>query len=237
MRYYRANGPVGIGLTFEFEGEPVVPEESSVSYTLRDAAGTVVANLEDVPLDVESTDHHLVLPAEAASVSSPPEGRYLEVMWLKGVDLQTINIAYWLTNFVPLTVEARDVRNELGLSHTELPDDDIDLIQAYEELKGEYGTEFSSALTGGGLLALQANQMVALKAALNTAGSLRMRALQSARSDDTAFSRFSDTEVEKVVQALKARLLEIKAAVISSTSSTPPTLQVFSTPTDPITGV
>lgn len=220
-------------LTIEFsvEGDLVVPDAGTTTYTVRDADGTPIVGLVDKPLMVNSTKAIItILAANHATAGY----RHVSVAFQFQGTLYHVRRSYLVTTFVPIAACEDDVRVVLALTPDELPDSDIDLHYGYQTLLDD-GFDLSSVLTATDSTAVHANRAVVLKTALQLTTTLPLRALSSEKSDVGGVTRFSTIDWKALQRRLSGLLSD---AVLKATggTATSPVFLVTTAPTDPITG-
>lgn len=228
--WYEAEEDVTFTIDYQVDGEFVTP--TSASYKLRAHDGTV---LDAGTLSVAGTSVEFTILAAQHSIASAWETRYLLVSFVAGGKQYLRTIAYQLGTFVPMTASKDKVRALIGLDGSELPDDDLDLHEAYFELADEYETDFTDAFTAVGTKNRLANQAVALKAALNVIQSVPLRTKIQVRTENTTVARSDKIDFERLAAALENKLHStLQDLIVTSVVNT--ALFELSTPTDAITG-
>lgn len=231
--WFFAGADVTLNFDFIVDGEYVVP--ASANYSFRGHNGVVVGsttNLTDL-----STSASITVPAvnNVLATGSLYENRYVLVTFVHEGRTHTLVQNYKLTNFVPITATADDVRRLTGLAVNELPDDDIDIMSGYFYLYDAYGTDFSNQLVATTYKNRLANEAIALRAALDVVISFPLRVPQSVKSEDAQFIRTAKIDWSGMEREIRRQLQEKITAVISVEETT---VEVFSvsSPTDPFTG-
>lgn len=231
--WFFAGENVTLNFDFKVDGQFVVP--ASASYTLRNHLGAAVGSAVNltgltttVSIQIEADDNTLTTGALY-------ENRYVLVTFTYNGRSYTLVQPYKITAFVPITATPADVRRLTGLTENELPDAEIDVLSAYFQLFDSFSTDFSSALTATNYKNRQANEAIALQAAIDVASSFPLRAPVSARSEDSQFARIAGLDFAAMELELRRKLQQALTAVISVEETT---VEVFSvaTPTDPVTG-
>ena len=230
-----AGEDVNFPIEFIVSGEFVIPD-SGVA-TVRDMGGTPITGLIDIPLAVDSTSTTLTIPGveNTVGVGSTFEVRYVTVRFAVGNKTYYRNFSYRVVPFIPLTTTPEDVRRELGLDSTELPDKDIDVLAAYIQLRVEYGQTIEDALTEGTEKTLAVNKAVGVQAALELINSLVFRAAVKIKAEDSAIERMSDFDVNEIRIRLGQRLSKL-LGIIQGEAEEGTSIFVLSSPTDAITG-
>lgn len=222
-----------LGIEYIVDGEYVVPSAATLS--LRGLDGTLL--ITDDPLDVSKT--HVTYEIDAShnvlGTGNTLEHRFVTVSLTHEGQEHHIPLVYRIEEFVPLVATPADVRSELGLDVSELADQEIDIHEAYHQLKDEYGLPFINALTAGSSDSLYANRAVSVRAALNVCSSLTFRAGTKFSSEESRFERQGGFDVDQVAARLASKL----AALLEKlTGEDVTTIEHFllATPTDAITG-
>jgi len=231
--WFFAGENVTINFDFKVDGEFVVP--TSASYTLRNHLGVAVGGA--VSLTGLTTSVSIQIPAASNEIAAGAlyENRYLLVTFIYNGRNHTLVQPYKLTSFVPVTATPADVRRLTGLTENELPDAEIDILSGYFQLFDSFGTDFSSHLTATTFKNRQANEAIALQAAIDVASSFPLRVPVSARSEDSQFARIAGLDFGALELELRRKLQQSLTAVISVEETS---VEVFSvsSPTDPFTG-
>ena len=231
--WFFAGENVTLNFDFKVDGEFVVP--TSASYTLRNHAGLAVGGA--VNLTGLTTSRSIEIAASNNTLANGAlyENRYVLVTFVHNGRSHTVVQPYKITSFVPIAATPTDVRRLTGLAENELPDAEIDILSAYFQLFDSFGTDFSGQLTATTFKNRQANEAIALQAAVDVAVSFPLRVPVSARSEDSQFARVATLDFAAMELELRRKLQQALTAVISVEETT---VEVFSvaTPTDPVTG-
>ena len=231
--WFYAGDPVTLTVDFTVDGEFVIP--TSASYLLRDHTGIAVGS--SVALPTTSTSAEISVPSldNVIGASSLFENRFIVVVFTHAGRTYTKSVSYKLTRFVPMSATPADVRRLVGVSENELPDQDIDLHTAYFYLFDAYSTTFSNQLVSTDFRGRQANEAIALQAALDVVASFPLRVPVSAKNENDQFNRISALDFRALEADLRRKLQQTLSAVLSVEETT---VEVFSvsSPTDPVTG-
>lgn len=209
MLNFTAGQDVSLLVPFKVDGEYITPDAGSVSYSVRNTQGDLIGALTDVSITLGAgvTDTSITIPASYNSKSSDFEIRSVIITFKASGHTHTLVLVYRLSEWANLTANGDTVRGILGLSEFELPDADINIMEAYASLSSDLGgTTLADALTSGTLKAQAANRAVALKAAVNLCVSIPMRALRSERSGDTAYDRYPRRDWSSLGRDLSSEL-------------------------------
>ncbi|MCG7628997.1 hypothetical protein MHM88_14390 [Epibacterium sp. MM17-32] len=230
-----AGEDVNFLIDYVVDGEFVIP--SSAEATVRDNAGVPIAELTAVSLVVDTTSATLTIPAAQNTVAAGNtfETRFVVTSFVYEGETYTRVHSYRLHPFVPLTTTPGDVRRELGLDSSELPDRDIDILSAYLTLRADYGTQIEDALTSGDQRSLAINKAVAVKAALALVDGLPFRAAIKMKAEDSSVERMSEFDVSEIRIRLGQQLGRALDVIRGITTGGAATI-VLSNPTDAITG-
>lgn len=224
MRNFLQGRDVNLKVDFTVDGEPVSPDENTVSYSLYGNNGTVISGQENVSVSVgaSATEASISLLAANNTLAAglDIERRILLVTYDYVGQTRTETLAYRIHKLLNTSAAPEQVRAALGVSEQELPDSDIDIVSAYFELADETGaTDLEEALASGTRLAAAADEAITLTAALQVIPSLRLRALQSRESDGSAASRFAKLDIFKLRSELASRLSELTEQISGAVSS------------------
>lgn len=238
MNWFQA----GEDLTFDIEiivnGVPSQPDEGTVTFSVRNQSGQVIAGLNQQPITVPGTTASIRVPADANALAdgSDTESRFVTLSYIAGGQSRQQRAAYSLHPFLPIEASEDAVRSLLGISSDELPDDDIELVPAYYDLLAENGDVFRDAFTSTNMLRGHANRALAARAALDSVPSLQLRIFQSRTSENSSFGRFAAVDFERLKSDLRDQLAAaLKSVTAPTTSVVIPTLFVVSSPTDVVT--
>jgi hypothetical protein len=231
--WWTADEDVAFQIDYVVDGEYVIP--TAAWATVRDNSGAVITGLDTVVLDVTSTSTIITIPAADNAVPSGAEfsSRYVVVVFNYGGAQYRREMSYRLRPFTTITVGPEDVRRELGLDISELPDRDIDVYAAYLALNVEYPLE--AALLAGDVTTIAANRAIAVKAAIEITWSLPFRAAVKIKAEDAGFDRMSEFSPFDIRLQLAHRLGSLLDVMEGTTTEGSPSM-VVSTPTDVITG-
>jgi hypothetical protein len=240
MKWFLAGEDITLEAEVVAGGIPAQPDAGTASGTVRDPAGTILPGLDHVPLDVPGTTISLVVPAAQNLLASgaDSEARYVTFIYRVNGQSHQQTLAYALYPFLPLETNEDAVRAVMGLSVDELPDDDIEIIPAWFNLRDEYGTDFTNAFTMTGPRRTAANRVLAARAALNTLPSLQLRLVQSRQVENAQFSRWDWIDFDRLKSDLVGVLssnLQLLSTSLALTLATQQTFFTVSHPVDPLT--
>lgn len=241
MRYVMAGEEYVYAVDFMVDGEFVVPDEDSVSYTIRDAAGTPLAGHTNVPLilDGQSDRGFIEIPASVNEKTAEREPRHVHVMFAVNGKPRTHAGSYILIDFLNHYVTESDVRGWLGVTPSELPDSDIDLVKAYYAVKNDNSLaniDLTATLARGDQTAFAANEAIRMQAALQVLPSLENRIAQVEKADMLTFQRMNKLDINALRRRTAAHYAQAVQSVLGGTPISPILFTVTS-PVDPVTGV
>ena len=229
-------------LTFVFEksGEPLVPDISSVKYTVLNHAGTPIVGLIDIPIitAADTWQVHFVVPAinNTIDVGKKFERRTVFISYTTGGKYERGVLQYRLIPLMNFSAQPKDVRAFIGVQEKELPDEDIDLLSAYLYVERDLGTTaIAPLLSSGTILELAVNNAIKAKAVLDVLPSIRQRMAQEETNGVTGFKRLKITDFVDI--EAKALALYAEAFVeLLNTVEESLTLVLVTEDADPITG-
>jgi hypothetical protein len=179
-------------LEFMVDGQPVVPDANTIGFTAWDNGGSIIQKYNfSQPVDAVPTQMSVVMSLALSDIPSNVlfESRYLRADFMYNSKPYSVSKAYRLHHMIPMTEGPQSVRALVGADHDELPDDDIDLIAAYMELAAIYGAAIDTALRRTDVIAMAANNAIALQAAVSLCQSMQSRLLKSEKADNSGFER------------------------------------------------
>lgn len=226
-------------LPFKVDGQFVVPDNDSVSVTVRGTDGALLGG--PVLMVVDQTQAMVVTPAEMNSLEDGKmfDTRYIRLDYTVFGQPNFETLAYRIHNFIPHSVVGDTVRALVGADYEELPDRDIEITGAYFSLLNSYGATLTQALTSSGIGQLAANQAIALQAALAVCPSMQARLLKMEKSD-TSQNQRHDIDFQKLEADLRSQLADALTQVTTTTGgvATPlvPTIFAVTKQTDRVTG-
>jgi len=228
MRNVIADQDVSLVVPFMVDGEFVTPDTGSVVYSVRNGQGTLIGALTNVTATVAAGATQTIITIAAAhnSKTLDYETRSVMISFKKNGNTFTLVEAYRINAWI----------NILGLNEFELPDHDIDLIDAYYTLTDALGdTSLADALVSGTTKAKYANRAVAIQAAIAQCTSIPMRAMRSEKSGDTSYDRYPRRDWSMLERDLSSDLEQALDLIITGVKSVP-TNFILGTRTDRVTG-
>lgn len=231
--WFTAGSDVALTIDYKVDGQFVTPD--SVVYQVRDQLGAIVLS-NTLPAALNSEILNVPAAFNLLAASSTFENRFVLVQFLYQGATHQVSISYRIMDFVPMTATTDQVRAELGLDYSELPDADIDIHRAYFNLINTYGPVMVAAFFEASVKSLAANQAVVLQAAVEIIDSLELRAAVTMRSEDHLISRKTNLDFQALGLRLRQKLtrLLLEAQGITDTNSV--VAFRLSNPTDAVTG-
>ncbi|WP_454287255.1 hypothetical protein [Rhizobium arsenicireducens] len=217
--------PAAITIAFATGDLPVAPDVGSVTYTLRDQAGAIVAGLIDVPQTTTDTTYEVQIhiPSAAHNIGAGRrfERRTLTTKFTVGGAEALVTQAYRVVPELAYSVTSETVRAFIGIEVHEMPDDAIDLLSAYLAVEKVMGTAaLGTALVSGTTDELSANTLICMRAVLDVLPSAKQRMAQSEKNGVKEFSRVDLKELDKLkIEAEKRYQEALDELVVISTTT------------------
>jgi hypothetical protein len=218
----------------------VIPDPGSASYTLFDNAGMPIAGHTsiDIVTDANTTRSPLSFDAAVFAIGGSLrfEKRTLIVSYNTPFGPKVDRHQLRVVPLLNYSITPESVRAFIGINPHELPNEDVDLFQAYLKIENVI-TEatLSAALASGTIVEVNANNAILYQAVLDVLPSLRLRVAQKETDGVVSFDRISKLDFDKLeatVRGLLGDVLDdVGARVVEN-----PILAVLSQPTDPVTG-
>lgn len=231
-----------IPVDFIQDGDFVVPDIGSVTYSVRDNLGNLVAGHTNIPVVTDETTTrisiHLPASVNGMDAAKDVENRAVIIRYtVSGYPFQVL-VKYRLTKWLNLLVTEEDVRAQLGVTVFELPDDHVDIVNAYLEVKSDLSgsKNLDQILVEGTRRTYRANRAVVYRAALEALPSLQLRVLLKEQSDTVSMQRLGDIDLERLRRET-ARLYSATLAAIRGESEGILSLLLSPLPLDPVTGI
>lgn len=227
-------------LRFERNGEPIIPTNGSVFYTVRGHDGTPISGLVDqaVATGPSATSADITISALVNATTRRVEKRFVTYKFVANGQPYEYTFSYRLVPFLNITVSKDQVRSAVGgVGRVELRDDEIDLVRAYLQIENTVTqTVLEAALDLGDVNEMQANDAVLWQAALNVLPIIKLRVMQKEVDGPISFQRGDIADLLAQLEAdLQSKLLASLNLVSGRTTSATPMI-VFALPTDVITG-
>ena len=236
QRYRIAGEPQIFTFDLTMNGDFVVPDVGTVTYTLRAANGTPLVSASPIITTDTQTQVQVPLVASLNTKVGVIEKRSLQLDYQVDGHPQRAVQHYWLIDWPLYSATPADVRAYIGINDAELRDDDIDLNAAYLALKRDLGAlDLDAAFQTGDSLALVANNAVVYQAVLTMLPGLQFRVAQKEQDDTQAYTRLKELDFEALRRSTVARLSEAKREILGE-QILGPTLFVVANVDDPIVG-
>lgn len=228
MKTYVSNRDITVNVPFETDGEPFVPDAGSLVYSLTAPDGTALVSSQAI--STTDTSVNITVPSIHNVMSAAlSELRFIEVSGRNANRPFEITLAYRLTPRILMTVSPDAVRGFLGVDAGELPDRDIDLIDAFLELAEQVSNPLTliSQDTEAGR---NFNKAVVYKTVLNILPSLPQRLSKSETDGTSKVDRFNIDFADLEREARNRLASALGAETVTRT------LVQFTTRPDPLTG-
>jgi hypothetical protein len=234
VQSFVAGNDIGLSIPLLQGGEPVVPDGNAVQWELRGQDGSILS-----PKTTQASPNTSLLVTVTAShnaITQPFEKRTVGVYWTNSGFPMVNRVSYRLTAFLNHTITEDDVRNFVGLEADALPDEDIDVVQAYFDCSALLGDAslLPAALIAGGDNERAANRAIQAQTVLNLMPSLQARFLareaDGQRQIENLPIDLADLELRASDQLTRA------INQVGSRSYTPPKFITAGVMTDVITG-
>lgn len=191
---------VSLPLVFKVGGFEAVPDDGVVSWKLYRGGTQVdtgVTATGATHLTVPGTFHGLVDQASQVMI--------LRLSFqVEGTPRQTM-VSYRVVEPLPLYYGPEDVRQALGVTPEELPDDHIDLYQGYLQVQRDLGLDPFAATTNLELC----NRLVCLAESRRQLGSLQNKMLAVYATDDQRQERFKKLDLAGLAEHLAAEYFSL----------------------------
>lgn len=229
-----------VPFTFMVNGQPKIPTSGTVKYTVYGHNGVALVGLTDVNVTtgIATTSVSISIPSANATIAVGKrfETRNIIVQAMIEGKLQLFQKKVRVVPYLNHSVSPEQVRSYIGLNFSELPDDAIDLFNAYLALENRTSeASLTSALSSGTFLEQRANEAIKLQAVIDLIPSLKQRLAQSQTNGLVAFTRPNNIDFDGMLDTATSRYADLVSA-ITNVAVTTPTLLVFNNPTDPVTG-
>lgn len=237
MQTHLADDDVTLRVPLRVNGEPVVPDNNSVTFTVRDNAGQVVVNKEPVVMAVASSEATVVIDAVHNALAGASFGnRTVIVEFTKTGRPMRTQIAYRLTAWLNTTVDVDAVRNFIGVDRGELPDEAIDIVDAYLDVELTVGaTALAAALATAGPDQRAANNLILAQAVLKQLPGLPMRLSQSESNGVFSATR-AKIDFDKLADAANSLYADNLGLIVVAFDAGQDLLIAPALSPDPITG-
>ena len=212
------------------------------SYSLFDEDGTIVDGIEDevVTLGVGAISARIDIPAASNTVSKPLfETR--TITWTYPTNSGTVNgsISYVVQKAIPFPATPEGVRQLLGVTPEEIPDDRIDLLGAYLEFikpLNDPDTVLEPYTTSGDADAYKITRAIEALAALETLPTLQIALAARFDSGTNSYQRWNKIDWEGMAERLMNYVQEAIIIVEPTLEFVISPIFMLSVRTDPLTG-
>jgi len=237
MLSFVSDQDVVLVVPFLWNDEPFIPDASSATWSLRDAAGVLVGGYTDVALVTTGvTKISITVPAAENALAGRFEKRTVVVKALRNGYPWSVSVPYKIHPWLNHTVSPEDVRNFIGVGMSELPDSSIDLLGAYVRLEATLTQSvLNDALTAGGSEEQVANNAVLGHAVLLLLPALRQRLLLK-KADGPLRADRDTLDFSALAGTAQAYIADAVSILLGVQDSFADAFITFSEPTDPITG-
>lgn len=240
MKNFLAGKDVSVDVLFQSGMDTVIPDVDTVTYSLYSNAGVALISDASVTTGPDTTQIAIIVLAANNGIGSNNfEYRTVVVTYEIDGGTRQQRYQYRLVPFINLSVSPDDVRALVGFSKNELPDEDIDLITAYFEVKDMFPTtELADALAASNTTTFAAQTMIICEALIDLLPGFQFRVLQSAKSNTSSFLRVSKLDFDALISWLYGLLGDAYDVIVPPGPSDPSLglLLAVSHPTlDPVT--
>lgn len=221
-------------LPFRVGGDLVVPDAGSVTISIYAHDGTKLIDNEPVTTpdyEIEAV-HHTIDPNRVF------EKRSFVLNFRYDGKLHTVRQSYRITPFLNYSASAEDVRNFIGISADDLPDDAVDLFKAYVSLRELVpAADLTTALASGDVAEIRVNEALVMLAVLDVVPSLMQRVAAMEADGILQFRRQTVKSYEALAAAAEQRLaMALSELGVIQSGTGAATMIIKVTPSDPITG-
>lgn len=228
-------------LTFPFivDGEYVVPDDGSVTYTLFDNSGAAVSGQTDQAVTTDNATDHIQITI-ASGQQTIAGGKTFEQRTVRvkyKVDAKDFSVEdwYYVTNNLNFRVRPQDVISTLGIKEGEALLEEVDLIGAYFRIADALGAPaFSTALSSGGINQINANSAIKYAAAIDLATVIEMKAFRKF-GNELNYARFDKIDFAAIRAGLQDKLSDALTAA-GGVNFLSGSLFAVTSPVDPMTG-
>lgn len=236
MDNYLADEDITLRIPLRVNGEPVVPDAGSVTFTVRDNTGQVVVDKEPVVMATASSEATVTILAAHNALTGRFGQRVVVVNFAKSGRPLSMRESYRLTAWLNTSVVEDDVRNFIGVDRGELPDSAVDIADAYLDVEQAVGAApLEAALASGDRLQTLANRMILARSVLNVLPGLPMRLSQSESNGVFSATR-AKIDFDKLADAAEAMYAEGLAELVFELDVNQDLLIAPALAPDPITG-
>lgn len=219
------------------DGEPFVPDGGVIAWTLRGHDGSIQVTETAMSGVTDTRAFITIAGAENTLDGRSLEKRILEVRCEIDGAPHYVATVYRVTQFLNTTVSPRDVRRYLSLDEGALPDNEIDIVEAYFDI-ADLITEdaLTAALSGDQSIERAANRAIVAQCVLNLGVTLVFRMTKAETDGQTKIERF-EMDIKAILETAKVdRDKALALATGTAIQTTTRTLITFTDRTDPLTG-
>lgn len=238
MSKYVVDGkPSTFHFDFKVDGELVVP--SAASYALTANGGSQIGSPASHSLTITSgeTSVNIAISSGENTASIPNEIRYIDVTFTYAGATYTGSSFWYLKPNAKIPVTAEEVRAVLGVTDIEVPDADVDIIEAMFLCQNDVPAKNLQAVLDAGAVEMPwVILAIRYQAAIQVSIALKNRVMQSEQADNSIYARFTDVDFDAIREELRQRY---STALLHTTAGSTPTIPLLSkmaTGVDAITG-
>ena len=204
-KYITTNKDYSYKVDFIVDGEYISPSSANITLTKNDS--TVVGGINQTALTIaaNATSATYLISASNNVKTLDTEIRYITINFVYNAKPYTIKDFYQVVAALDIPVSTRDVKNIIGLSDKELPDEMIDIYIAFNDVTADTesaGVDTTSILTTGSSLLPTLQEAVKFKAAINSLLGIETLVLQSEQADNAIYKRFSTIDFNEILNRL-----------------------------------
>lgn len=212
------------------------------SYSVHDEDGAVVAGLDNIvlPLGVGAVSARIDVPA-SANIVSKPLFEIRSISWTYPVNGGTVNgnATYTIQRAIPFPASPEGVRQLLGITVDEVPDNRIDLMGAYLALRApmlDPDAALLPYLTSGDANSYLITRAIEAQAALEVLPTLQIAIAKRFDSGTNSYERWNKIDWEMLKAKLSGMVYDALIMVEPSLELAINPIFVLSVRTDPLTG-
>lgn len=235
MAVYVTSGKAhNILLEFKVDGLPVTP--TAIHYWLYDNANNIVASLSNVAVSPTGETSIISLSNSANLRTKTIEYRKLYVEFIYSGLTYIVNKHYFLRDNTFFPLSADDVRAVMGVGFSDLPDEVIDILRAYDEVKVDAsGIDLDAIITNGTANMEYVLKAVAYKTASNSVITLNSNVFKMEQADNTLYQRFDNFNYSSLSKDMSSGYSKYIALLKAQTVSALK-YSIISVGTDAVTG-
>lgn len=240
VRYIKVDTACFVSVDLIVDGELVLPDDGLVSVTVYDTDGEGITGHISQPATVPDgrTYAYYEVPSEVNSLGTDEVGyRFVEFSFAYNERQYTVTEPYELVTRTLFPVRAKDVRNKLGVTLSELPDEDVDIVGVYRKLQRTLTSlDLDSFFSSGGSELTYLMRLLVASAALDILPSLQLRASAQEQVDNTIWQRLSKIDFELLEAQLRAEVDEQTYNLTQDNGTGSLVLALLAQGTDAVTG-